>query len=90
LGQKTAFPDKWTAGGKLHRSGVLVCIPTSCLQVPSGQTRLVDDGCCKWVWAEMTDSELEDRLSHAPPEGLGGGSIRPAPADRHIFGAQLS
>jgi hypothetical protein len=37
----------------------------------------------------MTDSELKDRLSHAPPEGPGGGSIRLAPADRHIVGAQL-
>jgi hypothetical protein len=30
----------------------------------------------------MTDCELKDRLSHAPPEGPGGGSIRLASPSR--------
>jgi hypothetical protein len=28
----------------------------------AGNCRPIDDGCRKQVWAEMTDSELEDRL----------------------------
>ena len=27
-----------------------------------GTSKVIDDGCGKQVWAEMTDSELEDRL----------------------------